>query len=124
MQGFRGLGGLTFGVDPGKKSIYFLGISSCNRNPKPKKVLKYSTPKPRGCRAQGILGGLELEILGSSGPGRGSHPAKNCSGLGFRVSGFGFKDMLNPNLNSEFTILGQLNGPVIWALKKVPLIYP
>ena len=32
---------------PWKKSIYFLGISSYNRNPEPKKVLKYSTPKPR-----------------------------------------------------------------------------
>ena len=31
---------------PWKKSIYFLGISSYNRNPEPKKVLKYSTPKP------------------------------------------------------------------------------
>ena len=31
---------------PRKKSIYFLGISSYNGNPKPKKVLKYSTPKP------------------------------------------------------------------------------
>ena len=38
---------LSFGVDPGKKRIYVLGISSYNRNPEPKKVLKYSTPRPR-----------------------------------------------------------------------------
>ena len=39
-----------FGVDPGKKkSIHFLGLSSSNRNPEPKKSIKveYSpNPKP------------------------------------------------------------------------------
>ena len=37
---------LSFGVDPGKKVYTFWVISSNNRNPEPKKVLKYSTPKP------------------------------------------------------------------------------
>ena len=34
-----------FGVDP-EKSSYVLGIRSYDRNPKPKRVLKYSAPKP------------------------------------------------------------------------------
>ena len=42
----RGLN-LSFGVDPGKKGIYFLGRSSYNRNPEPKKTIKVSsTPRP------------------------------------------------------------------------------
>ena len=45
--------GLSFGVDPGKKSTYLSGNSSSNRNPEPKKVLKYSTPRPS--RARGTL---------------------------------------------------------------------
>ena len=40
---------LPLRVDPGEKILYFVGISSYNRNPEPtkNKVLKYSTPKPR-----------------------------------------------------------------------------
>ena len=43
----------TFGVDPGKKSIHFLGISSYHRNPEPKSIeVQYS-------KTQGLYGSPE-----------------------------------------------------------------
>ena len=57
---------LSFGIDPGKKGMYFLGITSYNTiiGAKTKKVLKYSTPRPSHAACiQHISGGSDAPLL-------------------------------------------------------------